>query len=59
MKIKLNKKSLKQLDNSQHTLAKELTPQAAGGQYASSPYNAGCMSYQGLTCPTSPYDPGC
>ncbi|MCG7562136.1 MULTISPECIES: hypothetical protein [Pseudoalteromonas] len=58
MKISLQKKSLKRLNN-KTPLAQELTPQAAGGMYASSPYNKGCMTYQGLTCPTSPYDPGC
>ncbi|WP_261594075.1 hypothetical protein [Pseudoalteromonas holothuriae] len=51
-------KPLKQLNNNK-VLAAELTPQAAGGMYASSPYNKGCMSYQGLTCPTSPYDAAC
>ncbi|CAM4066085.1 hypothetical protein [Pseudoalteromonas byunsanensis] len=58
MKIKLHKKPLKKLSESS-TLPRELTPQAAGGMYATSPHNKGCISYLGMTCPTSPYDPAC
>ncbi|WP_139052410.1 hypothetical protein [Pseudoalteromonas piscicida] len=58
MKITLNKKPLKHLSNSKK-LANELTPQAAGGYDVTSPHNKGCISYQGMTCPTSPYDPAC
>ncbi|WP_440054473.1 hypothetical protein ACSLBF_16750 [Pseudoalteromonas sp. T1lg65] len=58
MKITLNKKSLKQLNQDAY-LDSALTPKAAGGMYASSPLVPGCISYNGLSCPTSPYDKNC
>ncbi|CAM4200659.1 MULTISPECIES: hypothetical protein [Pseudoalteromonas] len=52
MKLKLNKKKIKNLSNDSHKLQQEMTPQVAGGIYYSRAGQFGCGSWMFCELPT-------